>query len=88
MFHVKHKNPVGFSLYQNNWGSPRDAERGYMASNTQKITDGLWLNQLNSRVSSLAQLRNLLQICSGEHNELNNELWFTIQEEDDDIILS
>ena len=54
-----------------------------------KIADGLWLNQVNSRVSLLAQLRSLLQICSGDYNELNNELWFTIKEDDDDdIILS
>ena len=54
-----------------------------------KIADDVWLNQLSNRPSLLAQLRQLLQLCSGEYNELSNELWFSLQEEDDDdIILS
>ena len=53
-----------------------------------KIADKIWLNQLSNRPSLLAQLRHLLQLCSGEYNELTHELKFTlIAEDDDDIIM-
>ena len=69
-------------------GNLLSTEPDYSKHHT-KVADKVWLNQLSSRPSLLAQLRHLLQLCSGEYNELSNELKFTLCEaDDDDIILS
>lgn len=49
-----------------------------------KITDGIWLNQAKKPAQLLKQLKILLKICSGESHPLKDELWFTLNIDDDD----
>ena len=52
-----------------------------------KIAGTIWLNQAKRPSSLMRQLRDLLQLCSGEAHSLCDELWFTVFREDDDLIV-
>ncbi|MBQ3945659.1 MAG: HNH endonuclease, partial [Alphaproteobacteria bacterium] len=67
---------------------PVDGLLSYKADDkrqTSLIDDGIWLNQSKNPAGVLKQLKRLLQICSDEH-PLVDELWFTVEESDDDLV--